>query len=243
VLIILVLYLFSRRLSTIFALDLKAIERLLAQVKDNHFDQHPSVESRLKETGNIMRSIEGLAGEILQYQNQLMTVSNTDELTGLYNRRAFNQKAKGYFELARRGVNISVVALDMDYLKTANDRFGHAVGDQLLQALAACLKAHTRGADTVARLGGDEFIVMLVQCERSDVLPWFNKISAAFVEQQKTIFPENVDPGRPCTISAGLAQASERDNSIDDVIKRADEALYIAKGAGRGQLRSSTGEL
>ncbi len=242
-LIILVLYLFSRRLSNIFALDLKAIERLLAQVKDNQFDRHPAVESRLKETGNIMRSIEGLAGEILQYQNQLMAASETDELTGLYNRRAFNQRAKRGFELARRGINTSVVALDMDYLKTANDRFGHAVGDRLLTTLADCLKANTRGTDIAARLGGDEFIVMLMHCERSNILPWFNKVSAAFSERQKTIFPDDADIVRPCTVSAGFAQVSEADTKIEDAITRADEALYAAKGAGRGQIRSSEGEL
>lgn len=180
-----VMYLFARRLSGIFARDLQAIEQLLARVRDNRNEHRPAGTSRLRETANIMRSIENLAGDIARHQNRLMVDSTTDELTGLYNRRAFRQRADKSFELSRRGVRISVVALDMDYLKTVNDRFGHAVGDQLLKALADCLRDNTRSTDTVARLGGDEFVVMMVQCERDNILAWFSKLCAAFAQQQR----------------------------------------------------------
>jgi len=162
--------------------------------------------------------------------------STTDELTGLYNRRAFRQKAEKCFALSRRGVRISVVALDMDYLKTVNDRFGHAVGDRLLQALAECLRENTRGTDTVARLGGDEFLVMMVQCEPGSIVGWFDKLCSAFMARQEGIVPPGSGGVMRCSLSAGLSEVNPEDQDIEAVIRRADEALYNAKGAGRGRI-------
>jgi diguanylate cyclase (GGDEF)-like protein len=183
-----------------------------------------------------MSSIENLAGDIAQYQNRLIADSTTDELTGLYNRRAFRQRADKCFELSRRGVRVSVVALDMDYLKTINDSFGHAVGDRLLQALAECLRENTRGTDTVARLGGDEFVVMMVQCEPDSIIGWFDKLCSAFALKQQGIVPPGPEGVVRCSLSAGLSEVTPEDADIEAVIKRADEALYSSKGAGRGRI-------
>jgi diguanylate cyclase (GGDEF)-like protein len=212
-------------------------------VKDNRAHERSCSGSRLRETRNIMSSIETLAGDISQRQNRLLLDSTTDELTGLYNRRAFRQKAEKCFALSRRGVRVSVVALDMDYLKTINDRCGHAVGDRLLQALAECLRENTRSTDTVARLGGDEFLVMMVQCTPDSIVGWFDKLCLAFATRQQGIVPQGPQGAMRCSLSAGLSEVSPEDQDIEAVIGRADEALYNAKATGRGRISRWDGEL
>src|SRR5690606_34827647 len=94
------------------------------------------------------------------------TMAATDPLTGLANRRAFNQAlARNFAEAQRYGHDLSIIMLDMDHFKQLNDTLGHQRGDEVLQAVAHCLEASCRRSDVIGRFGGDEFVVVLPQTD------------------------------------------------------------------------------
>jgi diguanylate cyclase (GGDEF)-like protein len=126
----------------------------------------------------------------------------------------------------RTGGSISVAILDLDDLKAINDDHGHQAGDRLLRQLAAGWQRELRGSDLVARLGGDEFAVLLSACAAED--------AEAIVDRLRQSAP----PGH--SVSAGVATWDGLETA-DDVVERADAALYGAKAAGRGRLAVAPG--
>lgn len=169
-------------------------------------------------------------------ETQLAEQARVDHLTGLPNRRGFEDRVVQAVARARRGRHIvGVMYLDVDYFKQINDQHGHAAGDAVLQTVARRLQAAVRGTDTVARLGGDEFVVLLenLQIDReAEVVA--NKILAAArqpVEISEGVFSISV------SIGIGLYAGASHAQDIDDVLKYADEALYAAKRAGRDQFK------
>lgn len=234
-LVSLIWYVFAKWLVTTFANDLARIQHLLIHVKDHHATQPDLVRSSLRETEHITQGIHNLAQDISFYQQRLVDFSITDELTGLFNRRAFNQQAQRCIDLVARGVPVSVVMLDLDYFKQANDSFGHAMGDDLLRGLSRCLRRSVRSTDVAARLGGDEFVVLLVQCTEEEAFNWYHKVAKEFESMQQSLLGVAADI-RLCSVSAGFTQVTADDTDIDTVLRRADEALYKAKASGRGKM-------
>ncbi len=139
----------------------------------------------------------------------------TDPLTGLGNRRALGEWMR------RRSAEATVVILDLDHFKRFNDSHGHLEGDALLRRFAIVLQAYLREEDCAVRLGGEEFCVAL---DRADPL-----IADRYTQRVRASFA--LDPGR-VTFSAGIADVSEPE-SVEDVLTRADQALYEAKRTGR----------
>lgn len=149
----------------------------------------------------------------------------TDGLTGLSNRREVERFLVHSVAAARRGGDLSVVLFDLDRFKSVNDRFGHAVGDQVLREFAAVLKAQTRGMDLSARFGGEEFLT---------VLPFASSGAAlAFAERVRKALAAADLPSGPVTVSAGVASFEADMVSPDLLLAAADRALYAAKDAGR----------
>jgi diguanylate cyclase (GGDEF)-like protein len=175
----------------------------------------------------LARSIR-YAVERHRLQRQLVNLSLTDELTGLYNRRGFFTLAERQLKLSRRdGQGLIVAIADLDGLKQINDRFGHAAGDRALVAMAEILVSTFRDVDIVARLGGDEFAVLVVDAddELEDAL-------RARLETQ--IEARNARPGatHPLSLSLGSARQNLRaPRTIDDLLAKADSALYKSKRA------------
>ena len=152
-------------------------------------------------------------------------VAATDDLTGLANRRHFNEALAKAVSLARRhGSLLSLVGLDLDGLKRVNDSAGHEAGDEVLASFAALLAALCRAEDLPARLGGDEFSVLLPGIDQSGARGLAERVVAA-------VRSCAVLERRAVTVSGGVAQWTP-DELPDDLLRRADEALYAAKRGG-----------
>ena len=168
--------------------------------------------------------------ELEEQKNRIREMANRDFLTNLYNRRYFYDIAENLFHNAKReNFNISVAMLDIDFFKTVNDTYGHAAGDFVLKTLAVILQQNLRKADIIARFGGEEFCVLLHCKDNEDSYTVIDKLRL-IVELHEFLFE-----GRKIhvTISAGLTKQLE--NTLDDMIKKADELLFKAKKEGRNR--------
>lgn len=158
-----------------------------------------------------------------------------DELTGLYNRRHFQEVLQIEWKRAVRFHRpISVLMIDVDHFKAYNDNFGHLHGDHVLRHLAEVLRRNLREVDTVARFGGEEFVVLLPDTDRAGALHVGEKLRR-LIEQERFPIPQE-GAVRPLTISAGLAVHPDDAQHIEDLIDHADIALYEAKDTGRNRV-------
>jgi len=166
-----------------------------------------------------LKQIEAEREELL---NQVQEMARHDQLTGLPNRRALEEQLPRAMARARRSRSpISIAILDIDHFKTYNDTNGHLAGDEVLRACARAWDSALRGEDMIVRFGGEEFLVLLPDTEPEQ--------AAEIVERLRLKTPMDQ------TCSAGLA-CWDFAESIDDLLGRADKALYLAKASGRNQL-------
>jgi diguanylate cyclase (GGDEF)-like protein len=150
-----------------------------------------------------------------------------DPLTGLYNRRSGEQRlAEEISRAQRHGRPLTILLLDLNGLKDINDKFGHAAGDELIRRFAEYLSRAIRGSDFAVRLGGDEFLVLLPECKLEDVHHILNRLNGRKVEFGEKSIPIN--------FSAGWANFMAGESS-EDLLKRADEALYANKRSSKEQ--------
>lgn len=168
---------------------------------------------------------------LTQANAELLSLATHDALTGVYNRRRFDEKLTEYTLLFRRtGRPFSLLLIDADHFKRINDTHGHAVGDAVLQQLAQLIQASVRTTDFIARYGGEEFAVLLPEIATPDTPEVVaEKIRAAIASAD---FPgiEQV------TVSIGIGLADPADNSHAALLKRADQQLYQAKANGRNRV-------
>jgi diguanylate cyclase (GGDEF)-like protein len=157
----------------------------------------------------------------------------TDALTGWRNRRSLHDMADAAFERrVRDGGPLAFVTFDIDHFKSINDRNGHDVGDEVIVAVAKLCGTKTRDSDVAARIGGEEFAVLL-----ADVAPEAVRDLAEAVRARIAAAPLRLrDHVVPMTVSAGVATRSPHDGSWEDILRRADEALYHAKTHGRNRV-------
>jgi two-component system cell cycle response regulator len=167
-----------------------------------------------------------------------MELAVTDPLTGLYNRRYMQTQTTALVEHAiNRGKSMSLLALDVDHFKSVNDENGHAVGDRVLQELAARLKQAIRNIDMICRIGGEEFVIVLPNTS-ADVAAKIADRMCRSVSAK----PFNVGArGGPLsiTVSIGVAAVEGSSDTMEAIMKRADEALYSAKRDGRNRVNST----
>lgn len=160
--------------------------------------------------------------------------SATDFLTGLPNRRAFFEAAEAEIARARRhGFNVVLLLFDVDHFKRVNDQLGHTAGDLALVSVAGVLQQGMRQGDLAARLGGEEFVALLSHCSIDAGMAFAERLREAI--QAEAI---NVGGGQPplhLTVSIGLADSVSHGHELDDLMARADEAMYRAKHAGRNR--------
>ena len=170
---------------------------------------------------------------IMRLVRKLEHLSHHDSLTGLLNRRAIEYLlGRESQRLQRFGEHFSLLMVDIDHFKRINDRLGHAAGDAVLCAVAQTLQAHAREVDRVARFGGEEFCVLLPHTLHEGALQAAERLREAI---NLVSIPWN-DEVISVTISTGLATADNPDESQDDLLKRADKALYQAKTDGRNRV-------
>ncbi|MFA5960385.1 MAG: diguanylate cyclase [Tatlockia sp.] len=160
-------------------------------------------------------------------------LTRRDPLTNVANRRYFFERGLDEFERAKRYAHpLCIASLDIDYFKKINDRYGHAAGDEVLVSLCALCQKMLRKTELFARIGGEEFAILMPSTELKGAFQLAERIRANVAEH--TVSYEE-KPIR-CTISIGVAQLREADSSIDDCLKRADLAMYLAKGKGRNRV-------
>jgi len=159
----------------------------------------------------------------------MISAASTDSLTGLANRRVFEQELRRRFaEWRRHGMPFSVLMVDVDFFKKVNDSLGHLAGDSVLKEVASTLRATMRETDLVARFGGEEFAVILAASGAADASQAAERARVGIART-----PCDYDGGSvPVTVSCGVAQATT-DDTPERLIERADKALYAAKHAGR----------
>lgn len=175
--------------------------------------------------------------EQYRLSQELERLATTDPLTGLYNRRAFMERAEEVFaRVHRHGHQAAIVILDIDHFKHINDGFGHDVGDKVLIRLAEILNASLRRTgDLAARLGGEEFVLLLPDVRPEGAVMLSERLRAIFEETKIATHAGE----QQFTASFGVAAMDRRDDSVEHTLKRADQALYLAKNNGRNQVRQA----
>jgi diguanylate cyclase (GGDEF)-like protein len=163
---------------------------------------------------------------------QVQTQAMTDELTGLFNHRYFQERLEREMRLAdRNGDSVSLILLDLDHLKQVNDSLGHRAGDAALRRVAEIMRGNIREVDICARYGGEEFVVILPQCGSEGAIKVAERIREAIATAPITRI------GR-LTASLGVTSYPEVANTKEELIEMADRAMYLAKAAGRNRVET-----
>ncbi|GAB7023028.1 GGDEF domain-containing protein [Salidesulfovibrio brasiliensis] len=169
-------------------------------------------------------------------EHELEVLATTDPLTEQLNRRSFMEKAtKEWERFLRYDRPCSTLMLDLDHFKRVNDTYGHKAGDNVLKKLAETVSSMLREVDSLGRIGGEEFAVLLPETDMEDAAQAAERIRHAVEETEIRHGEESIR----ITISIGVASTRKGDKEYDDALRRADEALYRAKDAGRNQVQRS----
>ncbi len=186
--------------------------------------------------GEVLTRVEAAARmkelqeELVAQGTRLEALLREDALTGLSNRRAILTQLAGMVSAARRhGHPLSIAILDLDHFKRVNDSYGHKAGDDVLVATTRAMSAHLRTEDQLGRLGGEEFLVLLPDTDSTAARHVAEKLRADVAAAPAPV---------PVTVSIGVA--SWDGEAPEDLLHRADEALYAAKEAGRDRVLAAT---
>ena len=174
-----------------------------------------------------------LEEELREAKQLAEDLARTDELTGVNNRRAFFEIGHKLFKQAVRAQrNLSVVMLDVDYFKQVNDRYGHFVGDQVLRTISQKVKEEIRETDLIGRLGGEEFALILPDADLTQALEIAERIRQMVQTTPIQAGGETIY----CSSSFGVTSLRDEMKSLDAMLAKADEALFIAKHNGRNRV-------
>jgi diguanylate cyclase (GGDEF)-like protein len=173
--------------------------------------------------------------EVEQKNVELEHLATHDPLTGCLTRRAlFDRLARAREDAGRTGTPLSCLALDIDQFKSVNDRFGHVVGDRVVEEVGKTLAASLRTTDIVGRYGGDEFFVGMPGCDVDHARALAEKVRRSVTQHCGASFP-----GLRVTVSIGVAAMSGAEKSVAALIEHADQALYAAKSSGRNRVKTA----
>ncbi len=185
-----------------------------------------SMEQTVLEQEDYVANLENYWQKIEESHANLRVAAVTDELTGLQNRRGFeNRLSEEFSRASREQTPLSMMVLDIDHFKSFNDTFGHHAGDQALQMMGELLQEAVRDYDIAARYGGEEFVVILPNTGAPGAV--------VLAERIRRIAQKAVWPRRQVTLSIGTSTLGPAINNGNELFKAADKALYEAKAAGR----------
>jgi diguanylate cyclase (GGDEF)-like protein len=171
--------------------------------------------------------------DLVHQADQLKELATVDGMTGLFNRRHFLSLAEiEWGRYQRHWRPMSLLVLDIDGFKSINDRFGHYAGDHVIAQVADICRKHKRKSDIIARFGGEEFLILLPETQLAAAQRVAERLRRQVEAREFLITPHAINT----TISIGIAEANRAMDSIFDLIKCADQALYAAKESGRNRV-------
>jgi diguanylate cyclase (GGDEF)-like protein len=218
-------------LTTVLCMAVISIYLLI--VADNAFKHAIKLHETRKKLKSNEYALKQQLEEIKLLQSTLRDQANRDSLTGLYNRRYVDATLERELQRCRReGQPLSIVIIDVDHFKHINDTFGHQAGDEVLKMLASLLNDHVRASDVACRYGGEEFLVLFPAVTADVALKRVENWREAFAATGILFGKSDI----PATISAGIATFPQHGESGEELIRRADLALYRAKHAGRNRV-------
>ncbi len=242
--------------------DALADERALGRLLSGEASQYRAERRYVRAAGStvpvdlsvaVIRDAEGSPRHVLlqahditerkQFEDRLQYLADHDALTGMFNRRRFEQElGRELARAARFETHGALLAIDLDHFRYVNDTLGHAVGDELIVQVGDIFRRRLRETDTIARLGGDEFSVILPGADAEEAVLVATGLLAGLREQGRTVS----DTGHPrrVTASVGVAPFGGRRMTGEELAVEADIAMYDAKEAGRDRVRlyDATGE-
>jgi diguanylate cyclase (GGDEF)-like protein/PAS domain S-box-containing protein len=197
------------------------------------------VTGELTEFVTVLRDIS----ERKQFEEKLAAQALTDGLTGLANRRSFDETLdREWKRTLREGSQLSLLLIDIDNFKSLNDRYGHQVGDDYLRAISAALCSAVRAPDTVARYGGEEIAIILPVADNEAAVETAERLRTA-IEALRLTHEGNSEGGGRVTVSIGAATALAREGGTirmpESLLLAADDALYKAKQGGRNRVATA----
>ncbi|MBQ4832050.1 diguanylate cyclase [Pseudoalteromonas sp. MMG010] len=230
ILLVLTIYLINHKIvARLVSLNAKVIQRMKSH--DVEIDT-----SGNDEISHLARSIVYFAEKVEKQRQELKALSLTDSLTGVSNRRALDERLNHDLQIAKRNQwPLSLLILDIDYFKNYNDYYGHIAGDECLVTIASILKSvPLRDSDNIARYGGEEFVILLPDTDKkgaqTKALQVIHAINRLQLPHEKSLVSSHI------TVSIGISTFDKIDKiTLDDALKSADKALYLAKKTGRNR--------
>jgi len=220
------------KLSRSFNQPLQDLARAAAEVSKGNYGVQLPLDRR-DELGEVAQAFNKMAVNLKENFAKVSDMANRDGLTGLYNARFFQEAlARELERIKRTNRPFSLIIFDADRFKRVNDRYGHPVGDQILQHISRVGRSVLRGYDVLARYGGEEFIAMLPDATGSQALLLGERLRKMI--EQRPFLTEDGETIR-VTVSVGVAQA-RAPYEKKDLISQADQALYRAKDTGRNRV-------
>ena len=211
--------------------------RFARRLRDDMAEQARLLQEIRSTNEGLEATVRERTLELERSNRQLAALSSTDALTGLANRRRFDEAwAEEWQRAARQGASLALLLIDVDHFKAYNDHYGHQAGDECLRRVAAVLAGVARRAgELVARYGGEEFVVVLPGADATTAREFAERLRMA-VEAEA--MPHAHSPAAPVvTISMGVAAGQPRhETDAEALLKEADVALYLAKRQGRNQV-------
>ncbi|UCD41463.1 MAG: sensor domain-containing diguanylate cyclase, partial [Chloroflexota bacterium] len=185
---------------------------------------------------SLFASQIAIAIENARLMEKIQQLAITDDLTGLYNRRGLYEIGRLEIERTRRyNIPLAAIVIDIDHFKRVNDKYSHAIGDQVLRSFAKCVQEHTRELDVVGRIGGEEFVILLPGSDLRSA----HKTAARLQDLIANNITSTKEGDIKITVSQGVSILDTNMQDLNDLVQAADRALYRAKETGRNRVVSS----
>jgi len=200
------------------------------QIAKGNLDEKIPISSQ-DEIGQVLSELAAMQGKLKVMISELDQLASTDKLTGAWNRRRFEETVETEIDRLRRyGQPLSLMILDVDHFKKINDDYGHPIGDQVLVDLSNTIRSSLRASDSLTRWGGEEFVILCPNTTASIVSKLAERL-------RKKIATVNFKEVGCITVSFGVAECGPSE-TWEQWLRRADEALYLAKSGGRDQVKT-----
>ena len=222
----------SARDSRLLMRHLEKEMKRLKEERDTALEKHAAREADNQKLESLNKELTHQIRHVNSLQKKLKEQAIRDHLTGLYNRRHFETCLNAVLHESSGKFLIAVVILDLDFFKRVNDTYGHAFGDEVLMQFASLVESNLRGSDMLCRYGGEEFCMLL---RDADGVMATKKIAAIATKYRALVISRGGHVLTGCTFSAGIAEYPQHGTTRNELLMRADTALYAAKIAGRNQ--------